>query len=406
VAEVVERAWRKGARFDGWDECLQWDAWLEAIDEVGIDPGLYLGTIPTDARLPWDHLDMQLEPKFLLRDYQRALRDKLSPPCGKPAGAQVHHTNLEEHDADHRRLVCYNCGVACDMDFMRVERREFLLKLRAHKPVAHSQAREARLAKQDRVKRGAAPHDFQQGEPVRVRLQFTKAGADAMTGHLDLVRKVPRILRRAGLPVFYTEGYHPKPALVFGPALALGVESGGELVEVKFTERIDPGDILRRINAVAEEGLQFTGCRILEVGEPGLAKVVTRADYLVKLHGGRDVENGLAAFAARREHIITITRKKGDKEVDLKQVVEAIRLATESDRSMLPLPLRAGLPDHVLYLRLRLDGPQVKPQEVLTALFGDDFELVPVDLIRIGLWNVHEGSLVSPLQPLTAAPAS
>jgi radical SAM-linked protein len=412
VATAIELAWRGGARFDGWNDLLNWDAWLSALDESGIDPQLYLGTIATDARLPWDHLDMQLEPRFLLRDYKRALKDKLSPPCGKPVGAQVHYTNVEEHDADQRLLVCYNCGVACDMEEMRSDRREFLVKLGAFAPVAESTAKAERIAKQQRVRRGEAPHKFDQGQPVRVRLQFTKLGADAMAGHLDLVRKLPRILRRAGLPVFYTEGYHPKPAITFGPALALGIESCGELAEVKLTSRVEPTEILRRMNEVAEDGLRFEGCRILERGEPGLASVIQRADYLIRLRGAlelppRDIEAGIAAFESARERPVTITRKKGEKQVDLKEIVDALRIANTGDRARIPQALAATLLPSTLYLRLRLDGPaQVKPQEVLAAVLGRDVDLRPVDVIRVGLWDVHQDELISPLEAELPAPGA
>ncbi len=412
VAKTVELAWRKGARFDGWDEHLNWSAWIEAIEESDINPQTYLGTIPTDARLPWDHLDMQLEPKFLLRDYKRSVKDKLSPPCGKPVGAQVHYSNIEEHDADQRLLVCYNCGVACDMGQMRVERREFLTKLEAYEPVTESQARVERMAKQERVAKGGTPHEFHQGEPIRVRLQFRKTGPDAMAGHLDLIRKIPRIFRRAQLPVYYTEGYHPKAAVSFGPALALGVESAGELMEVKLTQTMNPGELLRRVNAVSEDGIEFTGCRILSPGEAGLAKSIQCADYLVKIRPGSLATTGsaelvelarerIASFDAKLEHSITIMRKKGPKTFDLKGVLECARLATDEDRARIPDGLALDLPECTLYLRLRLDGPgQVKPSEVLRELIDPQFELMPVDIVRVGLWA---DNLVSPLEVAASA---
>ncbi|MFO0748924.1 MAG: hypothetical protein U1F43_25150 [Myxococcota bacterium] len=64
-------SWRsRRARLDGWDEHLRLDLWLEeAIAELGIDPHQrYLGTIPVDAALPWDHLDVGLEPGFLAQE--------------------------------------------------------------------------------------------------------------------------------------------------------------------------------------------------------------------------------------------------------------------------------------------------------------------------------------------------
>src|SRR6185436_7990930 len=71
---------------------------------------------------------------FLLKEYRKALKDRLSPPCGKPFRAIVHHTNLKDALADHKRLICYDCGVACDMTAMREERIAFLTTLGAHEP--------------------------------------------------------------------------------------------------------------------------------------------------------------------------------------------------------------------------------------------------------------------------------
>ncbi len=417
VAKVIEGAWRKGARFDGWDEHLKWDAWLEAIEESGIDPQLYLGTIATDVRLPWDHLDMQLDPKFMLRDYRMSMRDRLAPPCGKPVGAQVHHTNLEDHEADTRKLVCYNCGVACDMSGMREERAEFLKKLGALAPADNADTRERRAAQQARIDKGSAPHDFEQGESTKIRLQFSKTGADAMTGHLDLVRKLPRILRRAGIPVFYTEGYHPKPAISFGPALSLGVESVGELAEVKLIGRMDPGEVLRRINAVSEEGLVFTGCRVLEEGEKVLSRSIARADYLAKIPAGEDrpgdantladdastsasvvattLANAVEHFLDRDSCEITVKRKKGERVIDARPVVDEIRVASGDDLVRLPESLRAGLSESTVFLRLRLDlEHSLKPVEVMRAVLQlPEYELPPQNLIRLGLWDVLDEEL-------------
>ena len=376
VADVIERAWRAGARFDGWEEHLNWRAWLSAIEDSGIDPQLYTGTIATDVRVPWDHLDMQLEPRFLLRDYRMAMKDRLAPPCGKPVGAQVHHTNLQEHEADRRKYVCYNCGVACDLSQMRQERAEFLGKLGAVTATALSshEARTQRAAIQARVDRGAAPHDFQQGQAARVRLTFTKLGVAALTGHLDLVRQFPRTLRRAHIPVFWTEGFHPKPALAFGPALPLGVQSLGEVVEAKLTHEQAPHEILERLNAVSEQGIVFTACRIVQEGEKSLAKALTRAEYLVTLPAelGQDlaeVRARLADFATAASVPLQIERKHGAKVVELKSLVEELRLAEPADLHALPNGLgdQLGLPACIV--RLRLDtGVQARPEEVVACV--------------------------------------
>ena len=118
VAELVELAFKKGARMDSWDEDLRWDAWLEAVAELGergFDPQRFLGTLPVDGRTPWDHIDVGLDAGFLAQEWKRANKGRLSPPCGKPKGAQVHHTNVADAAEDARKLICYHCGIACDL---------------------------------------------------------------------------------------------------------------------------------------------------------------------------------------------------------------------------------------------------------------------------------------------------
>jgi radical SAM-linked protein len=369
VGAAIELAFRAGARFDGWDEQLRWPQWLAALQESVVDPQLYLGTLRTDVRLPWDHLDMQLDAKFLLRDYKRALRDKLSPPCGKPVGNQVHHSNLQDHDADERLLVCYNCGVACDMQRMREERGEYLAKLGAFTPITDSPARREVAAKQDRIRRGQAPNLRPgDGEPIRVRLAHTKLGADAMSGHLDLTRKITRTLRRAGLPLWYTEGYHPKVSISFGPALPLGVESDLEYCEVKLTEPVESGELLRRLNEVSEPGIRWLAAEPLAPGAPSLARVLKEVEWQVDcaLFDGAALAAAIEAFHARARWPLQVRRKRDLHTLELKECVLAL-----------------ALKDSVLHLRTDVGAPvHLRPAELLSALLCCEVELSPLQMRR------------------------
>src|SRR6185503_13191479 len=134
LANVIERAYLNGARFDSWDDQLKLEAWQEALEHFAIETAPFLGTIPVTARVPWDHFDIGLEDGFLAREYRRALRGRSSPPCGKVVGQFIHATNVRDAEAEKRRLVCYDCGVACDLGKMREERLVFLRKLGAEEP--------------------------------------------------------------------------------------------------------------------------------------------------------------------------------------------------------------------------------------------------------------------------------
>ncbi|MGC4067522.1 MAG: TIGR03960 family B12-binding radical SAM protein [Polyangiaceae bacterium] len=131
IADVIERAYENGARFDSWDDQFLPEVWDEALNHFGIDRALYLGTLPVDARLPWSHIDVGLDPEFLPREYKKALKSRLSPPCGKPVGMHAHHTNLADERDDQRKLVCYDCGIECDLTEMRERRAEYLVSLGA-----------------------------------------------------------------------------------------------------------------------------------------------------------------------------------------------------------------------------------------------------------------------------------
>ncbi|HEY1585065.1 MAG TPA: TIGR03960 family B12-binding radical SAM protein, partial [Polyangia bacterium] len=96
LAAVIEEVWRQGARFDGWDEQFSLARWDAALDACGVVRELYLSTRPVDARLPWDHIDVGLAEGFLAWEYRRALKDRTSPPCGKPKGTLLHPTTIED----------------------------------------------------------------------------------------------------------------------------------------------------------------------------------------------------------------------------------------------------------------------------------------------------------------------
>src|SRR5580700_8364788 len=188
LCDVLERAFRAGARFDSWEDQLKIDVWAAAFAAEGVEPKRYLGTLPVTAHLPWDHISVGLEGGFLAREYRKAVASRLSPPCGKAAGAFIHATNLDDAAADQRKLVCYDCGVACDLSAMREERLVYLRRLGSEEPRAAAPPRVARPK--------GPPVVFVQGEPRRYRFVYEKLGAFAYLSHLDVIRALPRSFRR------------------------------------------------------------------------------------------------------------------------------------------------------------------------------------------------------------------
>lgn len=392
LGDVIERAWKNGARFDSWEEHMRWDHWAKAFEESGVDGARFLGTIPVPARLPWDHLSVGLEDGFLAREYKKALASRLSPPCGKAAGDFVHHTNLTAHAKDRRRLVCYDCGVACDMTSMRGDRATFLKALDAIEPPAPRPARDP--DKKVQPLHRERPKLLAQGEKVRVRFAYQKLGRAAYRGHLDLVRVLPRVLRRVGLPLRYSEGFHPKPDMVFGPALSLGVSSLAEYVDMTLdgSRGIVLDDVIARLNAVSESGLVFVDFRQLGGNDPGINKVIDEAEYVVGLPRGALAELGLADEAAlaariaeRRGGPLEVVRDVGGigKKIDVGRWLVDAEVGAAGEHLE-----AAGYVGDLIPVRLRIRSTgegSGKASETIDALVGQ--REVPCRIVRVALRN-------------------
>lgn len=89
-----------------------------------------------------------------------------------------------------------------------------------------------------------------------LRIMFKKTGSLQYISHLDLVRTMNKIIVRAGLPLWYTEGFNPKPKMIFAAPLSIGTESVTEFMDLRITEKIDPCEAADRLNANMTDELQ------------------------------------------------------------------------------------------------------------------------------------------------------
>jgi radical SAM family uncharacterized protein/radical SAM-linked protein len=412
LADVVELAFKKGARMDSWDEDLKWDAWLEAIAEVGVDPQRYLGTLPVDGRLPWDHIDVGLEAGFLFKEWKRALKNRLSPPCGKPKGAQVHHTNVADAEADQRKLVCYNCGIACDMTQMRDERVDYLQRLGALVPQDVAQGEDFvpayKTLRKNRLGANLPPVREDQGEVFRYRLVFTKLGPAAMTSQLDLARVLPRIVRRAGLAMRYSDGFSPQAMLSYGPALPLGVSSLAEVVDIHVLTEVDPGALAERLNAVSDHGIAFLRAAAVALDAQAPARVAKLAEYVVSVPAWdrETLEAAAARVSGDAPLLTTVQRKKGDREIDVRDGLIGISVDCATATECEVLGITPG--QAVLRYRVNLDeGPHVRATELAAAAVGEAVDAAGIyQVARTGLWGLRKGQVFDLLRPDEVHPVS
>ncbi len=342
LAGAIEIAWRKGCRFDGWTEHFRFDLWMDAFRDAGVDTAPYLAELPVEARLPWDHIDCKVDKSFLLREYERARKALLSPACEKP----YRRHNLPPERTD--KLVCYDCGCACDLDHIKEERVDGYERLLQLRP----------------LRRPLAPPPAD-GPAFAYRAAFRKVGRMKFLSHLDLVRTVARALRRASVAVRYSQGFNPRPILTFSPALAVGIESEEEYVDFQTGRPLDPAAI-QRINAALPEGLAFTGLSPLETGAPSLSQGIEAATYLVRLPGLAvdRVRPRVEAFNAAPEIYIEKVRRDRSVSLDLKRYVRGVDLVTGEEAAGAPVALRFPV-------AMDLPGGSIRPEEVLRGVLGE-----------------------------------
>ncbi|MBK9070053.1 MAG: TIGR03960 family B12-binding radical SAM protein [Myxococcales bacterium] len=395
LADVIEAVWRDGARFDSWEEMFDLERWQRVLAQRGIDAHRYLDTRPTHARLPWDHLDVGLEDGFLLAEYRKALKGRASPPCGKVAGMLVHHTNLADAEPDGRKLVCYDCGVACDLSEMRGERLVALRTLGALQPrtpvvaevatgddVANRNAKDVRdNARRQRVlENGYKDADVPYAS---YRVRYAKLGRVAFLGHLDIGRLMARSLRRAQLPLAMSRGFSPKPRLSYGPALGLGMPSLCEVIDLDLEHVMAHGslhelscdEVATRLAQALPEGLVVQS---VTAAEGSLGKLVTGIDWLVRPAGDGMVFDAsrarrvVDAFMARAQCDVT----RGEKVIDVRSFVTSIEVVAGADANRLcaalDWPAVGGAADRVealLAVTVRSDSDgSAKPSEIARAL--------------------------------------
>ncbi len=280
LGQVLVEAIRRGCRFDGWGEHFNFAAWQAAFAAVGIDPRWYLRRRETDEVLPWDHLDSGVTREFLLRERERALSGEPTPDC--------------------RNSACTGCGV-CDFKEirMRVQPRDATVP-------PHSQGG---------LEGSAATEGVD-----RVRIRFTKTGTTRFLSHLELINLFSRAVSRAGIPIRFSQGFHPHPKFSFATALSVGVESLAEYLDMEVAPGFGAEAVRSRLNQALPRGMTVLEAWSVPPKAPSLSVIMERVRYRVTLPEALAAELplqaerflALACYPYRRE------KKGGAQEFDLR----------------------------------------------------------------------------------------
>ena len=158
---------------------------------------------------------------------------------------------------------------------------------------------------------------------MKIRIKFAKTGVMKFVGHLDVMRYFQKAIRRAELPIAYSEGFSPHMLLSFASPLGVGISSTGEYFDMVLAEDMKTDEIVKRLNATMVEGMEVLSARHVPDGKASKAmSLVAGADYLVQFREGKmpeiDLETKVPVFFALPQIEIMRKTKRSEKLTDIR----------------------------------------------------------------------------------------
>lgn len=328
VAPVIERAWRLGCTFDGWSDHFDFSRWCQAFDDVGLSiDDFTTRTRSLDEPLPWAHMDAKISRAFLESELTAAHSGQRLTDC--------------------RVDKCHQCG-ACDF-----------------KSTAPQLFKQCPTAQED------AESDLVQlssDQFVQLELMYTKLGQARFFGHLEVAGIMARALRRAGIQVLYSQGFHPMPRISFDDPIPLGMESQAERLRIKVAPHHGCTELLALLNPQLPCGLQLIHCRRLVYQKD--KRAITTHRYHLYTDSGLIDTQALERFNTAQKWLYERTSHKGRMHhMDLKQCVNRFE----------------RVDDTCLLLEVRADHPPIpRPADLLRSVLGiDEANLNTIRVVKL-----------------------
>ena len=366
LAQVLLKAYQKGAIFCSWMEHFKLEPWLEALAECQLDPDDYIRARDLDEPLPWDHLESGVSKKFLAHELQLALAGKITSDC--------------------RYATCHACGV-CDLEGR-------LSPLHSKEEAANSTFKN-RLVFPERDQNAHKPNRDETGQLIlknppktapkinpkltqkvkQYRLWHTKLQGTAFLSQLELQSVIERALRRAEIPLAFSMGFHPMPLLSFGRALPVGVLSYAEWFAISLCDNMSGHTVMQKLANYLPQGLNVKAIeavdnktRTMQASGEIFKLVLKRADTQ------RAIER-FQAFASEVTFPCTFQTKKGVATKDIRSLLVNFKFTTIPEAKNTFLEFETNWQD--LY---------ISPLKLVRAILGTSAEEAnqkPLTLIKI-----------------------
>jgi len=284
LAPVLIRAVELGCRFDGWQEHFSLERWLQAFADCAIKPEWYHRQRGLDEILPWNHLDCGVTREYLIKERERALSEAATEDC--------RHGN------------CTACGV-CDF-------KSVITRLSGDATIT---------ARKDKGQTNETA--------ARIRLRFAKTGAMRYLSHLELLNVFTRAVSRGGVPILFSQGFHPHPRFSFATATSVGVESMAEYMDMFVAAGIPADEVLQRLNKALPEGLQILEATQTDVKSPSLSTLIEATRYRITFDKGlaERLPELSVQFLAHTDYVIQRKKKGIIQAIDLRGEVKSLTVS-------------------------------------------------------------------------------
>jgi len=324
LSRVLLKARELGCRFDGWGEHHDFQKWRTAFEETGISPEFYLRRRSYDEILPWSHLDSGVTTGFFREEAEKAR-------SGLPT-------------ADCRGGTCCACGV-CDFSTIRM--------------VTHRPTPSVGEAEKDEgtIRTSSPEHPAGAGQADRIRLRFSKTGVMSLLSHLELIHLFTRTVRRAGIPIRYSLGFHPHPKFSFATALSVGVESWAEYLDMEISAGFGAMRVMESLNRALPAGMEVLEAREIPLKSASLSVILEATRYRVTLPEGLvpDLLARAEGFLRLDSFLHHRVKKGKSMELDLRKELRSLHASSDTLEMVVgrgkPLEFAAavtGLPEESL----------------------------------------------------------
>lgn len=219
---------------------------------------------------------------------------------------------------------------------------------------------------------------------MNIRIKFEKKGVMKFIGHLDMVRYFQKAMRRAELPMAYTNGFNPHQVMSFAAPLGVGLTSEGEYMDIEITDKISSKAAILALNKTMVNGVRVLEFRQLEDDSKNAMSIVAAADYQIypknpenKYFSAKEIQN----YFSQASIPVTRQSKKSITSLDLKECILELKAELVEGSSTVFMKVLTG------------SVSNIKPELVLESYFafiGKEFIPTDYQVHRLELYaDVH-----------------